>query len=108
MGSKSRETIYGASLRAAEEKAAHVREEPDRLASPAKPDYYIATSETDKRPNPWRWEIRRYSKPMGVTFSEDGFRSQSAAEFAGKRALQNFLEQLAAEEKREYSRSRKS
>jgi hypothetical protein len=66
-----------------------------------KPDYYVATSETDARPNAWRWEIRRYSKPMGIKFGEDGFRSQSAAEFAGKRALQDFLEQLISEERRD-------
>jgi hypothetical protein len=46
-------------------------------------------------------KIRRYSKPMGVTIGEGGFRSQSAAEFAGKRALQGFLEQLAVEEQRD-------
>jgi hypothetical protein len=72
----------------------------------ARPDYYIATEETDSRPNPWRWEIRRHSEPMGVRISEGGFRSQVAAEFAGERALQDFLEQLAVEERRD-SPSRK-
>jgi hypothetical protein len=71
-----------------------------------KPDYYVATSETDSRPNPWRWEIRRYSKPMGIKIGEGGYRSQQAAEIAGKRAFQEFLEQLAAEETRG-SRKRK-
>jgi hypothetical protein len=66
-----------------------------------KPDYYVATSETDSRPNPWRWEIRRYSKPMGIKVGEGGYRSQQAAEFAGKRALQEFLQHLAAEETRD-------
>jgi hypothetical protein len=66
-----------------------------------KPDYYVATSETDSRPNPWRWEIRRYSKPMGIKIGDAGYRSQQAAEFAGKRALQEFLQQLAAEEARD-------
>jgi len=70
------------------------------------PDYYVATWETDVHPNPWRWEIRRHSKPMGVKIDEGGFRSQPAAEFAGRRALQDFMEQLAAEERRG-SRSRK-
>ena len=67
----------------------------------ARPDYYIATEETDSRPNPWRWELRRLSKPMGVRISEGGFRSRMAAEFAGERALQDFLEQLAVEETRD-------
>ena len=71
-----------------------------------KPDYYVATSETDSRPNPWRWEIRRSSAPMGIKIGEGGYRSQQAAEFAGKRALQEFLEQLASEETRD-SRTRK-
>ena len=35
MGTKSRETIYGASVRAAEEKAAHARKDADRLACEA-------------------------------------------------------------------------
>ena len=35
MGTKSRETIYGASVRAAEEKAAHARKDADKLACEA-------------------------------------------------------------------------
>lgn len=70
-------------------------------AMATKPDYYVATSETDNRPNPWRWEIRRYSKPMGIKIGAGGYRSQKAAEIAGKRAFQEFLEQLAAEEARD-------
>ena len=66
-----------------------------------KPDYYLATSETDGRPNPWRWEIRRYSTPMGIKIGEGGYRSQQAAEIAGARAFQEFVEQLAAEEARD-------
>jgi hypothetical protein len=38
---------------------------------------------------------------MGVRISEGGFRSQMAAEFAGDRALEDFLEQLAVEERRD-------
>ena len=30
------------------------------------PDYYIETFDTGARPYPWRLEIRRRSKPMGV------------------------------------------
>jgi hypothetical protein len=52
-----------------------------------KPDYHVFTFQTDERPFPWRWEIRRYSKPMGVKLGSGGYQSQSAAEFAGKNAL---------------------
>ena len=64
------------------------------------PDYYIVTRETGQRPNPWEWEIRRHSKPMPVKLSGGGYRSQMAAEFAGKRELEEFLKLLAQEEKR--------
>jgi hypothetical protein len=64
------------------------------------PGYYIVTYQTDKRPYPWRWEIRRHSRPMGVRITEGGYRSQAAAEYAGKMALARFLEALANEEKR--------
>lgn len=64
------------------------------------PDYYIVTSETGERHYPWRWEIRRHRKPMGVLVAADGFQSRTAAEYAGKMALANFLEALATEERR--------
>jgi hypothetical protein len=65
-----------------------------------KPDYYMVTREVDKPPNPWGWEIRRHSKPMPLKVSGSGFRSQTAAEFAGKRELEEFLKLLAEEERR--------
>jgi hypothetical protein len=37
---------------------------------------------------------------MGVRITEGGYRSQAAAEYAGKMALARFLEALANEEKR--------
>jgi hypothetical protein len=64
------------------------------------PDYYIVTFETDQRPHPWCWEIRRRSRPMGVKFGAGGYQSQSAAEFSGRRALEEFLMELAKEERR--------
>ena len=70
----------------------------------ARPDYYVVTYETAAGPNAWHWEIRRHSQPMGIKIGESGFRSQTAAEFAGKRALQKFMEQLAVEERRDRSR----
>ena len=65
-----------------------------------KPDYYMVTRENGKPPNPWEWEIRRHSKPMPVKMSGSGYKSQMAAEFAGKRELEEFLKLLAEEEKR--------
>jgi hypothetical protein len=64
------------------------------------PDYYIATVDGGARPHPWRWELRRHSKPMGIKISAGGYQSQTAAENAGKRALERFLEDLAKEERR--------
>jgi hypothetical protein len=66
-----------------------------------KPDYYIFAFRTDGRPFPWRWEISRHSKPMGVKLGSGGYQSQSAAEFAGKNALERFLVELSQEERRE-------
>ena len=42
-----------------------------------KPDYYIVTFETDRRPFSWRWEIRRHSQPMGVKLGAGGYPSQA-------------------------------
>jgi hypothetical protein len=64
------------------------------------PDYYIVTYETDKRPYPWRRELRRHSRPMGVRVTEGGYKSQAAAEYSGKVVLAKFLEALAIEGKR--------
>jgi hypothetical protein len=64
------------------------------------PDYYVFTIQTDERPHGWRWELRRHCRPMGVRLGDGGFRSQAAAEFAGNRALEQFLVQLAKLERR--------
>ena len=71
-----------------------------------RPDYYFVTRETGKPPNPWGWEIRRRSKPMPVNLSGSGCRTQKAAEFAGKRELEELLKLLAEEEKRAGGRSK--
>jgi hypothetical protein len=63
------------------------------------PDYYIATFHTGGQPHSWRWELRRHSSPTGVIVGRSGFQSQAAAEFAGKRALEEFLNALAKEER---------
>jgi len=64
------------------------------------PDYCIVTRETGEGLHRWRWELRRHSRPMGVKIGAREYQSQMAAEFAGKRALAESLEELAKEERR--------
>ena len=64
------------------------------------PDYFIETIDTGARPFPWRWEIRRRSKPMGIKLGAGGYQSQAAAELAGREALERFLAEVAKEERR--------
>ena len=64
-----------------------------------RPDYYIVNFGTDECPRSWRWELRRYSEPMGVKITEGGYESRTAAQDAGKIALENFLEALAKEKR---------
>ena len=59
-------------------------------------EYYIITSREGEHPKAWCWEIQRRSKPMGVKLSGSGFQSEAAAEFAGKRALGEFLVALSS------------
>jgi hypothetical protein len=70
------------------------------MADHAINDYYVVTSRPGQYPDRWRWEIHRKSKPLGLKMAEGGYQSESAAELAGKRALQEFLADLAKEEKR--------
>ena len=63
-------------------------------------EYYVITSRRGEHPERWSWEIRRRSTPLGVKLTADGFQSDAAAKFAGKRALDEFLSELAKEEKR--------
>jgi hypothetical protein len=63
-------------------------------------DYYIATIDTEREPMRWRWELRRHSSPMGVSVGRSGYQSQAAAEYAGKRELENFLTALGKGERR--------
>jgi hypothetical protein len=51
-------------------------------------------------PNGGVGEIRRKSEPLGVKMIGDGYQSDSAAQFAGKKALADFLSGLAKEDKR--------
>jgi hypothetical protein len=63
-------------------------------------DYYVVTSRRGQQPERWSWEILRKSKPLGVKMTGDGYPSDTAAQFAGKQALAEFLDELSKEEKR--------
>jgi hypothetical protein len=63
-------------------------------------DYYVITSKRGEHPDGWSWEIRRRSKPLGVKLMAHGFQSDSAAQVAGKRALDEFLSEVSKEEQR--------
>jgi hypothetical protein len=63
-------------------------------------DYYVVTSRHGQQPERWSWEIRRKSKPLGIKMTGDGYQSGTAAQFAGKQALAEFLAELSKEEKR--------
>ena len=63
-------------------------------------DYYVVTSRRGGYPDRWSWEILRKSKPLGIKMTADGYQSDSAAQFAGKKALADFLSDLAKEDKR--------
>ena len=65
-----------------------------------KPDYYIVTRKTGPGPFPWRWEIERHSKPMGVKLGAGGYPTQEAAESAGQQSLTEFLIEVARETRR--------
>jgi hypothetical protein len=62
-------------------------------------DYYLITSRRGEYPDRWSWEILRKNKPLGIKMTGDGFQSEMAAQFAGKRALADFLSDLSKEEK---------
>jgi hypothetical protein len=70
------------------------------MADHAIHDYYVVTSRQAQHPDRWSLEIRRKSKLLGVKMTGDGHQSDSAAQFAGKRALADFLSDLSKEEKR--------
>jgi hypothetical protein len=63
-------------------------------------EYYVITSVRVGHPDRWSWEIRRKSKPLGIKMTRDGYQSDTAAKFAGKRVLAEFLAELSKEEKR--------
>jgi hypothetical protein len=63
-------------------------------------DHYIVTFQTDFAGRSWYWEIRRHREPMDILATEGGYRTRTAAEVAGKRALAEFLDMLAEKAKR--------
>ena len=63
-------------------------------------DYYVVTSRRGQQPERWGWEICRRSNPLGIKMTGDGYQSDTAAQFAGKQALAEFLAELSKEEKR--------
>ena len=60
--------------------------------------FYVAVSWTGDARSSWCWEIRRKRRPMGVKLWDGGFRSYQAAQSAGKRALEDFLNGLSMEQ----------
>ena len=63
-------------------------------------DYYVTSSRHGRQPERWIWEILRRSKPLGIKMTADGYQSDTAAQFAGRQALAEFLAELSKEEKR--------
>ncbi len=63
-------------------------------------DYRIATFRYGEIPARWSYEIHRKSKPLGIKMTGSGFQSEAAAQFAGKKALADFLDDLSKEENR--------
>jgi hypothetical protein len=63
-------------------------------------DYYIETVDTGVRPHPWRRELKQRSSPMGIKLGAGGYQSEAAAQYAGQRALAEFLKDLAREDRR--------
>ena len=62
-------------------------------------DDYVITSRSEA--HRWNWEIRRKSKPLGIKVTGVGYQSDTAARFADKRALADFLSDLSMEEGRQ-------
>jgi hypothetical protein len=63
-------------------------------------DYYVTISRQGEQPERWSWEICRKGQPLGIKMTADGFQSNSAAQFAGKKALAEFLSDLEKEDER--------
>jgi hypothetical protein len=61
--------------------------------NPRKP-YYVIVTRCGEGTNPFCWEIQRRRQAMGVKLSGCGYRSYRAAQIAGNKALDDFLNEL--------------
>jgi hypothetical protein len=61
-------------------------------------DYYVVTK-CHGRPPAWMWEIQRRSRPLGVKIYGHGLPSKAVAKVLGEKALRQFLNDLANEER---------
>jgi hypothetical protein len=57
--------------------------------------YFVVVSRRGDGALPFCWEIQRRREAMGVKVSGSGYRSYRAAHDAGRRALHEFLDDLA-------------
>jgi hypothetical protein len=59
--------------------------------------YYVIVARRGEGAYPFCWEIQRRQKAMGIKVSGCGYRSYRAAQDAGNKALNNFLNDLSKE-----------
>jgi len=59
-------------------------------------DFFVITKRVRHRAfqTLWTWEIRRRSKPLGVTFDGREYMTPQEARLAGEKALSEFLNDL--------------
>jgi hypothetical protein len=60
-------------------------------------NYYVMIQRDRSHTYLWRWRIERRGEPMGVSLEGRGFISYNTAVMAGRRALDEFIEQLERE-----------
>jgi hypothetical protein len=59
--------------------------------------YYVIVTRRGEGADPFCWEIQRRREAMGVKLSGSGYRSHRAAQDAGNKALDKFLNDLFKE-----------
>ena len=59
--------------------------------------YYVIVTRRGEGTDPFCWEIQRRREAMGVKVSGSGYRSYRAAQDAGNKALDKFLDDLFKE-----------
>ena len=60
-------------------------------------DYLLVITSRDRLKGPWGWKIQRKSKPLGIKYYNNDFKTESAARIAGEKALKEFLDHLCRE-----------